>query len=148
MAERVVRVKVRDRWYTVEVEDLFASPVRVTVEGETFEVEVERTPSPSLASAAGTPASPRAPRQAPAPVPAPRASQGASDKMIVAAMPGKVLAVNVRPGEAVRLGQEICVLEAMKMEQSIRAAVDGTVKAVHVQPQQQVSADELLVELE
>ena len=45
-------------------------------------------------------------------------------------------------------GAEVCVVEAMKMEQSIRAFRDGVVKAVHVQPMDSVSANDPLIELE
>lgn len=51
---------------------------------------------------------------------------------IKAPLPGVMIAVNVRIGDVVKAGQEIAVLEAMKMENSIEAAIDGTVTAVHV----------------
>ncbi len=54
----------------------------------------------------------------------------------------------VRPGDKVSGGTELCVVEAMKMEQSIRAPADGVVKTVHIQPLQQVNANDPLVELE
>ena len=142
MALRTVRVKVGERWYTVEVDNISTSPLRVTVEGETFEVEVEGLPPANPAAAT----SPRTPRQGPVQVnpPTPRVS----DKVIRSPMPGRVVAVNVRPGDTVSPGQEVCVVEAMKMEQSISTSQGGVVKAVHVQPLQQVGADDPLVELE
>ena len=63
-------------------------------------------------------------------------------------MPGRVVAVNVRPGDTVSEGQELCVVEAMKMEQSVCASQNGAIKTVHVKPLQQVSADDPLIELE
>jgi biotin carboxyl carrier protein len=63
-------------------------------------------------------------------------------------MPGRVISILVRPGDPVSAGQEVCVVEAMKMEQSIRASIDGVVKAVHVQPMDSVSANDPLIELE
>ena len=63
-------------------------------------------------------------------------------------MAGKILAVTVRPGDTVSHLQEVCVVEAMKMEQSITTAEGGVIKAVHVQPLQQVNTDDPLVELE
>ena len=61
---------------------------------------------------------------------------------------GKVLSVRVKPGETVAAGDEVCVVEAMKMEQSIRAPREGTVKLVHVTPLQQITIRAPLVELE
>jgi pyruvate carboxylase len=63
-------------------------------------------------------------------------------------MPGRVIAIMVRPGDRVKAGQEVCVVEAMKMEQSIWAPRDGVVKAVHVQPMDSVGSNDPLVELE
>ena len=144
MALRTVRVRVGERWYTVDVDDLSTSPVTVTVDGETFEVEVEGLPGARPGTRRPSqprPAQPQAPRSR---LPAP----GVSDKVVRSPMPGRVVSVSVRPGESVSAGQEVCVVEAMKMEQSIRISRDGVVKAVHVQPLQQVNAEDPLVELE
>ena len=135
MTPRVIRVKVGDRWYTVEIEDASVSPVKVNVEGETFLVEVEGLHQ------SGAPPPPFLPRPAPQEV-------HPSDKVLRSPMPARVMAVRVRPGDQVVRGQEVCVVEAMKMEQSIRAPEDGVVKAVHVLPLQQVATNDPLVELE
>lgn len=143
MAVRTIRVKVGERWYTVEVADLSTSPVQVTVDGETFYVEVEDLPRTERTSR--QPARPRAPRSGPSQV---RRPAPLSEKLIRSPMPGKIMAVNVRPGDTVSAGQEVCVVEAMKMEQSVRAPQDGVIKAVHIQPLQQVGTEDPLVELE
>ena len=58
------------------------------------------------------------------------------------------MSITVRPGDRVSAGDEVCVVEAMKMEQSIRAARDGVVKTIHVQPLDSVNANDPLIELE
>src|SRR6266849_3685737 len=65
----------------------------------------------------------------------------------LAPMPGTVAALRVKPGDAVRKGQCLLVLEAMKMEHEITAPRDGTVAAVLVSPGEQVATRKLLVEL-
>lgn len=65
-----------------------------------------------------------------------------------AIMPGKVLRVLVKPGDAVADGSVVLILEAMKMENELRAHKAGTVKAVHVQPGQDVEMGQVLVEME
>ncbi len=145
MAVTTLRVKVGENWYTVEVGDLSRSPVEVTVEGETFLVEIEGL----------TQLSPRPPRRGrtghttPSPPPdSPSRLVSSSDKILRSPMPGRVMSIMVRPGDRVSSGDEVCVVEAMKMEQSIRTPRDGVIKAVHVQPLDTVNADDPLIELE
>ncbi len=145
MEVNTLRVKVGDTWHTVTVGDLSRSPVEVTVDGETFHVEIDGLP--------GLPAPPPARRRTsstPPVTPPPTAGPTAlhSDDILRSPMPGRVLSILVRPGDSVSAGDEVCVVEAMKMEQSIRSARDGVIKTVHVQPMDSVNVDDPLVELE
>jgi acetyl/propionyl-CoA carboxylase alpha subunit len=67
---------------------------------------------------------------------------------LLAPMPGLVVRVDARPGDEVRAGQGLIVMEAMKMENELRAHSAGTVKAVHVSPGMAVEKGTVLVELE
>jgi len=144
LAIATVRVKVGQQWYTVEIGDLTSSPVEVTVDGETFQVEIEAEVE------RGPVSSPRRgrPRSGPRPSPQPSDSASQSDGIIRSPMPGRVISIMVRPGDQVAAGDEVCVVEAMKMEQSIRAARSGIIKTIHVQPMDSVSANDPLMELE
>jgi pyruvate carboxylase len=62
-------------------------------------------------------------------------------------MPGMIVTVAVKGGQAVKAGDPLVSIEAMKMESQIRAERDGTVKHVHVRPGDTVSAHDLLLEL-
>ena len=62
-------------------------------------------------------------------------------------MPGNILKVNVKVGDTVKKGDNLCVLEAMKMENEILAPQDGTVSAVSVSSGASVSTGDLLVAL-
>ncbi len=64
---------------------------------------------------------------------------------IKAPLPGVMIAINVKVGDRIRTGQEIAVLEAMKMENSIEAVMDGTVTAVHVKAGDSVLEGEAIV---
>jgi geranyl-CoA carboxylase alpha subunit len=75
------------------------------------------------------------------------AGAAGADGRITAHSDGKIVAVNVRPGDAVKKGQTLVVLEAMKMEFQLAAAVDGTVAAVSVAAGAQVKGRQLLVEV-
>jgi len=74
----------------------------------------------------------------------PRAGGGAGQRL-VAPMPGRVVAVHVRPGDRVEPGAPLVVLEAMKMENEFRATAGGTVSQVTVTAGQAVNAGDLLV---
>ena len=115
---------------------------KVTLKGRTYEVEVEAgeailldeyeaiAPSaPAAAPAAAAPAA--APAPAAAAAPAAPVVTGAGDT-VNAHMPGNILKVNVSQGQAVKSGDVLCVLEAMKMENEIMAPKDGTVTQVLV----------------
>ncbi len=141
-----IRVRVGDQWYTVEVGDLTRSPVQVTVDGETFDVDIDLAAAPSpprRGRPSGGLTVPEAPTAA-------ATSSGApiDDDILRSPMPGRVMSVMVRPGDTVSAGDEVCVVEAMKMEQSILAHRDGVVKTVFVQPLDSVNANDPLVELE
>lgn len=77
-----------------------------------------------------------------------RASQRHHSGGLEAPMPGKVIKVSVAVGESVTRGQEILVVEAMKMENALRAPADGVVRAVHVAVGDAVAPGRVLVELE
>ena len=109
---------------------------KVTLNGKTYEVEVEVgkvvlldeyeacAPAPAAAPAAtAAPAAPAAPAAAPAPAPV-ALSDG---EPVNAPMPGNILRIDVKEGDKVKAGQTLLILEAMKMENEIAAPKDGTV---------------------
>ena len=114
---------------------------KVTLNGRTYEVEVEAgkamllseyeavAPAPAAAAPAAAPAA--AAPAAPAAAPAAPAVTG-SGEAVNAPMPGNILKVNVKVGDAVKSGTVLVVLEAMKMENEIMAPKDGTVTQVLV----------------
>lgn len=94
---------------------------RVNVNGTVYEVELEEM--------TGAPAAPAAPAAAPA---APAAAPAAGGEKVTSPMPGTILSVNVAAGDAVKRGQVLMILEAMKMENEIMCPCDGTVTSVSV----------------
>ena len=70
-----------------------------------------------------------------------------TSRLILSPMPGLVVSIAVEPGQAIKSGQTVAIVEAMKMQNIIRAERDGVVKAVGPKPGDSVAADEMLVEL-
>ena len=123
---------------------------KVTINGRTYEVEVNNGQAVLLdeyeAVAAPAPVA-AAPVAAPAAAPAAAAAPavtGAGDP-VNAPMPGTILKVNVTQGQAVKEGQVLCVLEAMKMENEIMAPKSGTVTQVVVSKGASVNTGDALV---
>ena len=110
----------------------------ITVNGNVYEVTVEE----GFTGAASAPAA--APKAAPA---APKASGAQGSVKINAPMPGKIVAIKANAGAAVKKGEAILVLEAMKMENEIVAPQDGTVASVNVAVGANVEAGEVLATL-
>jgi biotin carboxyl carrier protein len=72
----------------------------------------------------------------------------ASETKVCAPMPGKILGLNVRPGDPLELGQVVCVLEAMKMENEIGSEIEGKVRTLNVKVGDTVAAGDVILEIE
>jgi biotin carboxyl carrier protein len=131
----VYHVTIDDQEYTVEIPNPRERPIRAIVEGETIEVRVEdvaregTSPPPEIprptTSTVGT-----AVRTAP--------PTGAATGQVTAPLPGVVTVISVEEGSEVQPGDELCILEAMKMNNPVRSTVSGTVTEVHVRGGEQV----------
>ncbi len=135
-----VRVKVNDEWYDVRVGDLHQSPVEVEVDGETLLVEIGDPSDAALP--------PRRPPPPKTELPGLRGITQGNDRVIRCPLPGKVVSISVSKGQELDSGDEICLLESMKMEQSVRMAQSGVVKGVKIKKNQTVEAGHPLVELQ
>ena len=116
----------------------------ITVNGQAYEVEVEEVGG--AVSAAPAPKTAPAPAAAPAPKAAP-AAVPAGAATVSAPMPGKIMSVAVKPGDAVKRGQVLLILEAMKMQNEIMAPGDGKVADVRVAAGQSVNTGDVMVVL-
>ena len=117
----------------------------ITVNGNVYDVTVEEGASTGAVSA---PAAPKAaPKAAAAPAAKPAATGTAGSVKINAPMPGKIVDVKVKVGDAVKKGQTVLVLEAMKMENDIVAPEDGTVASINAAVGSAVEAGETIATL-
>ena len=123
----------------------------VTVNGTVYEVEVNEVGGAAPVAAAPKAAAP-APKAAPAAAPAPAPAAAAAPvpagaETVKCPMPGKILSVAVTAGQAVKKGDLLCILEAMKMQNEIYAPHDATVAEVRVAANQTVATGDALVVL-
>lgn len=141
-----LRVTIDAQSFDVEVGSLDARPIPVAVDGETFMVWPEENEQ-AAQSAEQPPAAIPVAVMAPVRVPAPsNAAAAGGMKTVMAPIPGVIISVSVKAGDKVTFGQELCVLEAMKMKNIIRANRAGTVAAVCVAAGDQVRHGQALVE--
>ena len=119
----------------------------ITVNGTTYQVQVEEGAVSAPAAAPVAPAQAAAPAPVAAPAPAPVAAGAQGGITVTSPMPGKILAVKASVGAAVKRGEVIMILEAMKMENDIVAPEDGTVASINVGNGDSVEAGAVLATL-
>ncbi len=134
---RTFNITVNGVSYQVEVEEIGGAPVAAAPVVSAAPVAPVATPAPVAA--------PAAPKPAPAPAAPKAAAPVAGGTKITAPMPGSILDVKVAPGQAVKKNDVLVVLEAMKMENEIVALADGTVAQVLVAKGASVNSGDVMV---
>ena len=109
----------------------------ITVNGTVYDVTVEEKAGGAAPAAAAAPA-PKAPA----------ASGSAGSVEVTAPMPGKILSVKANPGQSVKKGEVILLLEAMKMENEVVAPQDGTIASINVNSGDMVEAGKVLATMD
>jgi biotin carboxyl carrier protein len=147
MHTHLLRIAGRD--YKAEVKELTPERAVVVVDGKEYAVDLvrlgRRTVPPDAVRAATAPAAPVA---AAAPAAPPRAAPPKrGEGGVTAPMPGLVVALKVKEGDAVQAGQALLVMEAMKMENAITASYHGTVTRIYVREGDSISEGDLLVDV-
>ena len=126
---KTYKFKINGKEYEVAINNVEGKNASVTVNGAAYQVELENAPAAAPAPVAAAPAAAAA---APAATPAPAAAPAGPGKKVLSPLPGVIIEVSVKEGQAVKAGQKVAVIEAMKMENEIAAECDGTVTAIHV----------------
>ncbi len=133
------KYKVNGAAYDVTIDGINGNKAKVEVNGIPFEVEMQGTalveenlPDAPAADTTTSSAPATTPAASEAPAAAPAAAGPGAGKGIKAPLPGVVTAVKVKVGQAVKKGETVLVLEAMKMENNITAENDGTVTGICV----------------
>ena len=118
------KFKINGKEYNVAIGEATGKMLSVNVNGADYQVELENAPA-----AAPVAAPVAAPKAEAAPAAAPKAA--GAGIVVKSPLPGIIISVDVKEGQAVKRGQKVAVIEAMKMENDILAEADGTITAVH-----------------
>ncbi len=118
----------------------------ITVNGKSYEVDVEEVGGVQTSAPVAAPAAAPAPAPKAAPA-APKAAPVAGAKQVKAPMPGTIVSVKVNVGDKVESGTLVAILEAMKMENEIFAGVDGTVAGISVSAGDSVNSGDVIVSI-
>jgi biotin carboxyl carrier protein len=135
-----MRVTINDQEFDVEIADLKCRPIIATVDGQSFEVWPEGS-APAPAADLSLDAAPVPQTAGSTPV-----TLANPAKAVTAPIPGTIVAVLVKEGQAVKFGQELLTLEAMKMKNAIKATREAKIGAIHVQVGDQVRHSQVLIE--
>ena len=126
------KLKINGNDYAVTVNEVDDNIAEVEVNGTPFKVEFEKPITKKPAVTVAKPAAKPAGAAPAAAVAKPAAAAGGAGETVSSPLPGVILEVCVAVGDAVKKGQKVMVLEAMKMENVIEATADGTVTAIKV----------------
>jgi len=157
MREKTLKLEINGKDYTVTINEFSAYEAVVTLNDKTYTVGlkdlgIEQVSDLQPKSIVETSAVQPSPTINIAPVistgPAPKKPvpvAGASS--IIAPLPGLILKIHVKPGDPVKAGQNLVVMEAMKMENDVQASGNGTVKSILVKEGDSVNEGDVLIEL-
>lgn len=133
-------VRIADKSYEVEIEDIHARPIVAQVDGESFEVYPENGNKIEASKEAKEILSNELPK--------PSASQIGNVSELTAPLPGTIVEIFVKAGDEVEIGNILLVIEAMKMKNSIRSTRTGKVTEVLVSAGETVAHKQALVKFE
>lgn len=135
--------KIRGNNYDVEIKNVENSIAEIEVNGTSYHVEIEqeqrkRSKTPTIVRK----------QQAPKRTESKIKKQMSGGEQIKAPLPGTILKITTKEGDSVKKGDNVLIMEAMKMENNIMATRDGVVKSIKVTEGESVLQDDVLVEIE
>jgi len=155
MSEYILTINEKE--YRAEVSEINAEYALIQVNGKEFRVDLQQLALSKLMPVASAVETRTAAAQAaqaaigvvpgPTAQPSAAAASGEASSLVKAPLPGLIIDVKVREGEKVKAGQNIVVMEAMKMENQIQATTDGTVKKIFIKKGDNVAEGNALIEI-
>lgn len=131
---------IRGNEYEVQINSFDENMAEVDVNGSIYQVELEKEVKTSK--------TPKLVRPKPKPTQADKPKPATGLSKVVAPLPGTIIKINVKEGDAVKKGDVLMIMEAMKMENNVLAEKDGVIKKVQVNEGVAILQGDVLVEIE
>ena len=141
-------LEINKKYFDVTISGISGNMARVLVNGQPYEVNIGKPPQPGAQPAVDYSAAQTTATPSPLPAQKPETSLPSGmpgQELILAPIPGLILEIKVKVGEAVSAGQTVAVLEAMKMENSLTTHVSGTVMEIRVEKGSEVSTGDVIL---
>jgi len=122
----IIKVEIEGKVYNVSIKNVHSNPVLAEVDGKIYQVY------PEGQNSSVTPATTAQPLSVPTNAPASPVPTAGNSLTLNAPLPGVIVSIDVQAGQAVKAGQQVCTLEAMKMKNAIRSDRDGVIAQVNV----------------
>ncbi len=123
-----IRVKINSKWFSVNIDSIETDPVIAYIDGEKFEVSLDNIDLNKNEKNTS--------------------SYSVSEKQeFFSPLPGVIVSILVSEGDEVRSGTELCVIETMKIQQTLRSSYDGIVTQINVKESDQIKTGESLLEI-
>jgi biotin carboxyl carrier protein len=136
------KFKIHQNNYYVKIISHDKSEIKLEVNGTPYSVEmdqeIKKSKTPTLVRSASKNPS----------VPLKKVTQNITKTKVLAPIPGVILSIKAKVGDTIKIGDDLLILEAMKMENNITAEKNGKISAIHITVGQQVLQNDLLVEFE
>lgn len=144
-------IKINGKDYNVVINSVSNGIADVTVNGKSYHAEMRASSEPDAGPEYRTPSSPAVTRPSASPATAERQTSSVrrtvSGHQVTSPLPGVITAIKVKPGDTVKEGQTVVILEAMKMENEIQSEYDGTVTSVDVEKGESVLEGAVIITL-
>ena len=151
---REIVLEVNGKEYKVKIKEFGVEKAFMNVNGIDYEVNLKDLGTPELKNiqpvkrVVSQPATPSTPVQPAASTQKPKPATSTGGNVIVAPLPGLILDILVNVGDSVKVGQDVLIMEAMKMENEVQATVEGVVKEIKVNKGDNVYEGDVLIVLE
>ncbi|MEA4812843.1 MAG: biotin/lipoyl-containing protein [Anaerolineaceae bacterium] len=141
----LIKVEIDGQVYQVKILEVQGDAVVTEVDGNSFEVKLDKETAQAAPRLEAASAAPAKQESAPAAPKVQVVSEGESAMTLKSPLPGTIVEIKVKPGQSVKNGEVLMILEAMKMKNSIRSSRDGVVAEIYVNPKDQVKHNQPLL---